>query len=113
MQYLGLIKMTVLEISVINVSTAAMWLASRNKLPDDGSMVWHEPKRTIVIMMVRRRIHKQGGLKMLWAIILFIILLKIICPHFSFGEMVCRIVERILTLAATLLIIYVILQYIF
>jgi len=50
---------------------------------------------------------------MLWAIILFIILLKIICPHFSFGEMVCRIVERILTLAATLLIIYVILQYIF
>ncbi|MBR6508983.1 MAG: hypothetical protein IKT38_00060 [Clostridia bacterium] len=50
---------------------------------------------------------------MLWAIILFIILLKIICPHFSLGEMVCRIIERILTLAATLLIIYVILQYIF
>ena len=32
---------------------------------------------------------------------------------FSLGEMVCRIVERILTLAATILIIYVILQYIF
>ena len=50
---------------------------------------------------------------MLWVIILFIILLKIICPHFSLGEMVCRIVERTLTLVATILIIYVILQYIF
>lgn len=50
---------------------------------------------------------------MLWAIILFIVLLKIICPTFSFGEMTARIIERILTLAATLLIIYVILQYVF
>ena len=50
---------------------------------------------------------------MLWAIIIFIILLKIICPHFSLGEMVARIIERILTLAATLLIIHAILQYIF
>ena len=50
---------------------------------------------------------------MLCAIILFIILLKIVCPHFSLGDMICRIIERILTLAAVVLFIYVILQYIF
>lgn len=50
---------------------------------------------------------------MLWVIILFIILLKIISPTFSLGEMAARMIERILTLAATLLIIYLILQYVF
>ena len=103
---------TDIDIFLIAAPTVEKLKRYEFNLPDDGLMVWHEPKHTIIIM-VCRRIHKQGGLKMLWAIILFILLLKILCPHFSLGEMVCRIVERILTLAATLLIIYVILQYIF
>ncbi len=49
---------------------------------------------------------------MLW-VILFVILLKIICPQFSLGDMACRIIERILTLAAMILFIYIVLQYIF